>query len=265
MEANKIVDWAHYIFVSAKAGLTYASDSCDLKRYEVIKGVAQEMLSLYTEPHEDLPRRVPNGENKIYLTFDDGPDPVYTPQILDLLKKYGITSTFFLMGERVRKHPHIVKRIVDEGHAIGNHTYTHPFMILLNEKELNEELSLTDEAIRDAVGFAPVLFRPPYGLLNQGTIDLLRARGYEIMMWSEELEMYDWSFPGVDNMVRLIEEKTESGSMILLHDGGGTREETVRTLDKVIPLLLERGFHFAADYLEQSGNEHGRTAAETVR
>ncbi|WP_405080078.1 polysaccharide deacetylase family protein [Paenibacillus chitinolyticus] len=265
MEANKIVDSAHLIFVSAQAGLTYASDSCDLKRYAVIKAEAQNMLSLYREPHEDLPRRVPNGENKIYLTFDDGPDPVYTPQILDLLKKYGITCTFFLIGERVRQHPHIVKRILDEGHAIGNHTYTHPFMILLNEKELNEELSLTDEAIRDAVGFAPVLFRPPYGLLNQGTIDSLRARGYEIMMWSEELEMFDWSFPGVDNMVRLIEEKTESGSMILLHDGGGNREETVRTLEKVIPLLLERGFHFASDYLEQSGNELGRAAAGTVR
>ncbi|MEY9092338.1 NUDIX hydrolase N-terminal domain-containing protein [Paenibacillus sp. RC84] len=265
MEANKIVDWAHLIGVIAEAGLTYNSDSYDLKRYGVIKAAAQDMLSHYREPHEDLPRRVPNGENKIYLTFDDGPDPVYTPQILDLLKKYGITCTFFLMGERVREHPHIVKRILDEGHAIGNHTYTHPYMVLLNEKELNEELSRTDEAIRDAVGFAPVLFRPPYGLLNQGDIDLVRARGYEIMMWSEEFEMFDWSFPGVDNMVRLIEEKTEAGSIILLHDGGGNREETVRTVEKVVPLLLERGFHFASDYLEQSRNEHGHEAAGTAR
>ncbi|WP_082063197.1 polysaccharide deacetylase family protein [Paenibacillus sp. IHBB 10380] len=192
--------------------------------------------------------KVETMEKKIYLTFDDGPDPLYTPQILDILRENGVKATFFLIGEKVLKYPELVKLIYSEGHAIGNHTYTHPFLVLCDESKIKEEIEMTEAAIRSVIGDGTSLFRPPYGLVNEKVVHYISELEYQIIMWSKELEIFDWSLPGVDNMINLVLEKWERGSILLFHDGGGDRTETVECIEKLIPLLHSKGCTFSSDF-----------------
>lgn len=188
-------------------------------------------------------------EHAVTLTFDDGPDPEWTPQILDILKEHHLKAAFFLVGSQAEAYPWLVRRIVNEGHVIGNHTYTHPNMGEISAKQIGIELNATQWLLESITGRSTTLFRPPYNADSRPThVAELRPLkqvqdelGYLILL--ENIDPEDWARPGVDEIVKRIKEQREEGNIILLHDAGGNRSETVEALPKIIDYLQTRGDH----------------------
>jgi peptidoglycan-N-acetylglucosamine deacetylase len=187
---------------------------------------------------------VPTEEKVIALTFDDGPSPTFTPKILDLLKSYDVKATFFSVGYRMEKQPEIVKRQVEEGHEIANHTYSHPSFRRLSKAKIKEELNKTTETIYKFTGKTPKHFRPPEGYYNEKIINTANETGYTVVMWSWHLDSFDWRYPGVDYMVRKILSNATGGDIMLFHDFGGDRTTTIKALQQIIPVLKMRGYTF---------------------
>jgi peptidoglycan/xylan/chitin deacetylase (PgdA/CDA1 family) len=193
-----------------------------------------------------LPAIQVDGPTKIaYLTFDDGPDPVYTPQVLDVLRHFGVPATFFVIGSRVEQHPEIVRAAVAAGHAIGNHTFTHPKLGESTKAVFDEEISATDQAMRAALagrGAPTAIMRPPYGSIDEHTEDYARSSGLRMVLW--DVDPHDWSEPGAAHISRIVLANIQPGSVILMHDGGGDRSGTVSALATIVPALLEEGYTF---------------------
>lgn len=181
----------------------------------------------------------------IALTFDDGPNPNYTPKILDLLKEYQARATFFVTGTQVKKYPQIAKRQVLEGHELGNHTYGHPKMSALGAQQIVKELIRTEQAIVAATGKQPPrLFRPPGGYLDPVLVTGARQAGYTTVLWSFHQDTQDWNRPGVSKIVNKVVHSARRGDIVLLHDHGGNRSQTVRALKRILPELQKRGYRF---------------------
>lgn len=179
---------------------------------------------------------------KIALTFDDGPFPYYTMMILDILKKYDVKATFFMVGEMVKAYPHVAKRIVDEGHDIGNHSYTHPMLTYLSRKRALFEIEQTDAVIKKVTGQTPKFFRPPYGSYQKTAYLLAEEEGHKIILWSADCR--DWSKPGVQTIVNKVMWAIKPGAIILLHDGGGNRMQTVKATEILLQQLLKTDYKF---------------------
>lgn len=203
-------------------------------------------------------------ERKIALTFDDGPDPQYTPQILDALQQAGVHATFFIIGANGERHPELLRRIVDEGHELGNHTFTHPNISVISHTQIELELSATQRLLASAVGRQSLLFRAPYAEDSEPeTIDQVRpielASGLGYLTVGMQIDPDDWKRPGVDEIVRRIIEAAErgEGNVVLLHDAGGDRSQTVQAIPKIVEVLRDRGFQFVtiADLLGRSRND----------
>jgi peptidoglycan/xylan/chitin deacetylase (PgdA/CDA1 family) len=187
-------------------------------------------------------------QNKIALTFDDGPQDIYTPQILDILKKYGVKATFFLIGKNVEAFPDVAKRIAQEGHCIGNHTYSHPDLVLKTKEHIRLELKNAQDAIYKATGIKPYLFRPPYGADNHWVALEVENLGYVIIKWSTSglNGRNDLQF---DKLAQEVITNTRNGSIILLHDGNRLshkidRSQIVKALPIIIETLQGQGYHF---------------------
>ncbi len=153
----------------------------------------------------------------ICLTFDDGPDPVYTPAILDVLGAYNAKATFFVLGQAAEEFPHLVERIVGEGHTIGNHTYSHPNPWFTSEEIAREEVTRTSDIIEQIAGVRPRWFRPPYGRLRfamrqQATLDNMTT-----VLWNRSI--IDWGLLGNASGIRNRMERIEAGDIVLMHDG----------------------------------------------
>ena len=196
--------------------------------------------------------------NKISITFDDGPDPEWTPKILDVLKEKGVKATFFLIGVEAQKYPGLTKRIYAEGHEIGNHTFTHPDISNINKRYFEVELNLTERFFEGKLGVKPVLFRPPYSVDQEpDTADQVRplelAQQLGYITVGDKIDPNDWR----DNPRRPANEIVEDvlknlppcapgnvtcGNVLLLHDGGGNRSETVKALPEIIDGIRQRGF-----------------------
>lgn len=196
-----------------------------------------------TKAREELVWNVKTQQRVIALTFDDGPDIAYTPQILDLLKKYHAAATFFVVGKSVEKYPDIARREVLEGHELANHTYSHPLMRQISEPQLHDELVKTNEIIRKTTGQVPHYFRPPNAFYNEMIINTAKQSGFRIVMWSSQ-DTRDWSRPGVQKIVDSVVHHVQNGSIVLLHDYGGDRSQTVAALAKILPELERRGYQF---------------------
>ncbi len=179
---------------------------------------------------------------EIALTFDDGPDPNYTPQILDVLQRYGIKATFFCIGRQVEAYPQIVRQEYEAGHVIGNHSWTHPDLGLLPASDILSELNQTFGAIQEVIGVQLAFFRPPYGSLSTQVLAQACHLGVTTVMWNAGEEARDWSRPGVKFIIRQILSLVRNGSIILMHDGGGDRSQTVAALPVIIQRLQDRGF-----------------------
>ncbi|UNK19916.1 polysaccharide deacetylase family protein [Paenibacillus sp. N3/727] len=159
------------------------------------------------------------GKQDFALTFDDGPDPVYTPQLLDLLKRYDMKATFFLVGSHAESHPDVVKQIHEEGHLIGIHNYIHKSNWLMRPKTVRMQLKRTDDIIYNVTGERPTFYRPPWGIVN--LFDFAKNSGYRIVLWSAMFG--DWrSKTGSDKLAKRMLRKLKPGEVMLLHDCGTT-------------------------------------------
>ena len=177
----------------------------------------------------------------VALTFDDGPHPTWTPQVLNILDLFQIKATFFVVGENVDRYPGLTAEILRRGHSVQNHTYTHPDLVTLSNDQVDLELRRNHIELRAAGVPKPNCLRPPYGSYDQ-RIDLLaEARGLQLVLW--DVDTRDWSRPGVPTIVdRAIQ--AGSGDIVLMHDGGGDRSQTVEALPEIILELDERGYDF---------------------
>lgn len=178
----------------------------------------------------------------IALTFDDGPSPVYTPQILSILQRYKVHATFFCVGEWVHLYPGLVQETFRAGNVIGDHTWSHPDLTRLSPYVVRWQLSSASAAIQEAIGRPPVLFRPPYGATDAAVVGVASQLGLLQILWT--VDPRDWARPGVDAIVNNVLSHATNGSIILMHDGGGDRTETVLALPLIISALLQRGFMF---------------------
>lgn len=190
-------------------------------------------------------------EKTLVLTFDDGPDPDWTPKLLDLLDRHKIPAAFFVLGEQVRRHPEILRRIARRGDVIGNHTYHHSDPTKISSERLRKEIADTDAAIVEAAGFRPTLFRVPYDVETEpDTLEQMKiARTVAeagLAVAGAAIDSFDWKREGAERIVANIEAGLADprNHLILLHDSGGDREQTLRALEKLIPDLQARGYKF---------------------
>ena len=183
----------------------------------------------------------------VALTFDDGPDPEWTPRLLDILKEKGAKATFFMIGANMEKHPELVRRIVREGHLAGLHTYSHPNIAEVSEERTRLEFNATQRLLEAITDRSSILFRPPY---NADThphepeelvpVQIANKMGYITI--TEDIDTEDWDLPGVNTIVdRVTEGRQYGGNVVLLHDAGGDREQTVMALPELIDYLRNRG------------------------
>lgn len=189
-------------------------------------------------------RHVPVNEKAIALTFDDGPDGDFTPRILEVLRAHRAKATFFVVGKQVEYYPEVLRQVAAAGHEIGSHTYSHPRLSGLSDARLRSELARTADLIRSVCGVAPVYFRPPFGVISSASIQVVRDCGYTIILWDRELDSRDWERPGVDRIVERVVSNARPGSIVLLHDGGGCRSQTVAALEKILDQLAAKGYRF---------------------
>jgi len=186
---------------------------------------------------------LPCNGTDIALTIDDGPHPTWTPKVLAVLARHGIRATFCMVGENVARNRDLVARVTDAGHQIANHTYTHPMDLAKQARtRIDEQITRTTELLTTAEGQAPALFRAPGGAWSPRILAACRAAGLRPLDWS--VDTVDWSRPGVRSIAEAILTKTRSGSIILNHDGGGNRAQTVEALGIALPRLIDAGYHF---------------------
>lgn len=184
---------------------------------------------------------------KVALTFDDGPNSRYTLKILDILKKHNIKACFFLLGENVEYYPRIAKRIKEEGHLIGNHTYSHQHLKRMKLKNILWQIKKAEEVYKKILNLRPKFFRPPYGECNKAVENIADEKGYKLVGWG--ICANDWKNPPPELIAERIISQAKDGSIILLHDGanirhGQSRINTVKALPRIITTLKAKGFKF---------------------
>ncbi|MFC7681599.1 polysaccharide deacetylase family protein [Paenibacillus sp. GCM10028914] len=213
----------------------------------------------YYEQRGEIVWEVPTPNKVIALTFDDGPDNDTTENILDLLKQYDAKATFFVVGNRVEKYPEIVKRELEEGHEVGNHSFSHPSFDRIGSSNMMNELNKTQEAILKATGHHSVLFRPPGGSYNESIVQHCKKSGLLMILWSWHQDTLDWRKPGVDKIVNKVLKNAHNGDIVLMHDFVSDSTQTYEALKIILPELKKRGFTFVTisdllSYREQAKN-----------
>lgn len=172
----------------------------------------------------------------VYLTFDDGPHPTWTPKMLAVLRKYGVRAVFFEVGQNVATYPSTTRAVRSAGHLVGNHTWSHPNLTLLSSSAVTSQLNRMESAL----GYRPRCVRPPYGATNSRIRSIIEARGQRQILWT--VDPRDWARPGTTTIVNRVLANVRDGSRVLLHDGGGDRSQTVAAVDLLIPKLRARGY-----------------------
>ena len=204
-----------------------------------------------TNPDSPLPKVPPPGMKVRYnsvhtdqmvlgMTFDDGPHPVNTPKLLDLLKEKNIKATFFLVGERVKMHPEIVRRMLAEGHEVANHTWTHPSLTSISDEKIRSEFTRTADAIWEAAQYRPHIMRPPFGATNRRIEQwVFNEFGYSSITWS--VDPNDWRRPGVQVVANRLIAGAHKGAIMLAHD---IHAPTIEAMPQVFDALLAKGYKF---------------------
>lgn len=183
-----------------------------------------------------------NCDMKIALTFDDGPHGVKTAVILDILKKYSVPATFFVLGENAEKHPEIIKREIKEGHEIGNHTYSHLAISEKNISGMRDEIIKTENSVYEITEYRPKLFRPPEGRCNENIASIAASLDYSVILWN--IDTRDWAHTSRDCIVDMVLNNIESGDIVLFHDAVSGKSNTADALEIIIPKLKEKGYIF---------------------
>ncbi|BBD68381.1 polysaccharide deacetylase [Nostoc commune NIES-4072] len=205
-------------------------------------------------------------EKVIALTFDDGPSPKNTAQILEILKKNNIKATFFMVGQMVKYFPQVAKQVAADGHVIGNHTWHH-WYFQMDGATASSEIDRTADIIYKTTGEKTTLFRPPGGFLNNGLAQYAKNQKYAVMMWSEQSGDAERRSPQVPMLVKNVLKQAKPGAIVLLHDGGGNRSKSVKALPEMIAGLKAQGYRFVTipQLLEmQAKEESAVTAASSV-
>ncbi len=190
---------------------------------------------------------VPLHQKVVALTFDDGPNPPYTNQIVDYLHSQHVPATFFVVGRAVAAYPDVVRKEVQTGNALGNHTWDHAHLVLESSRHIQQEIEQTDAIIRRVTGVHTMLFRPPFGARDYAVVSVARRMGYEVIMWSEPLPK-DWQGPPPTVIRDRVLRYVKDGDIIVLHDGnrgkGGNRQNTVEATKLIVEALRARGYGF---------------------
>lgn len=183
-------------------------------------------------------------EKVVALTFDDGPHPIYTPQVLDILDQYQAKATFFMIGSRMEEYPDIVKEVAARGHLIANHTYTHPYNLrTLSPEKLKWEIDQCQLSMQHIAGQNTYLFRPPRGILNQEIIKMLQEKGYRIALWG--ICVYQRKIPTPEMMATRVINHAHPGQIILIHDGRTDfRWKDVEATRLIVKSLSQQGYRF---------------------
>lgn len=184
--------------------------------------------------------RIPTAQPLVAMTFDDGPHPSLTPQLLDMLAARGLRATFYVIGRNAARYPQILQRMVAEGHEIGNHTWSHPSLHGHSSASILSQVDRTNAAVYEAVGRPPVTMRPPYGnLYDNQRLMLFQQRGMPTIIWS--VDPQDWQRPGSSVVARRIVQGSHSGGVVLAHD---IHSATVRAMPAALDGVMARGFRF---------------------
>ena len=192
-----------------------------------------------------LPAHAEAGQSVVYLTFDDGPHPSFTTPIMEILTRYAAPATFFALGAQIAQYPDLTATLATNGHSLQNHTYSHPALNRISREAYVDEVTRADAAIQAAVGEAAlptICLRPPYGAIDSATASIAAELGKSIVMW--DVDPQDWRQPGADQIARHILSHAYPGAIILMHDGGGGRSQTVAALRTVLAELAARSFTF---------------------
>ncbi|MFF5389706.1 polysaccharide deacetylase family protein [Streptomyces sp. NPDC013012] len=174
------------------------------------------------------------------LTFDDGPDPRHTPAILDTLRRHDCRAMFFVCGEMAVENQDLLRRMAAEGHVVGNHSWSHPLIPELRPSLIRDELGSTSEVVERALGTAPLWYRAPYGAWNRHSFEIGAELGMEPLAWT--VDTLDWKEPGTDSIVRRVLDGAAPGVVVLNHDAGGDRSQSVAALRRYLPELLDAGY-----------------------
>lgn len=207
---------------------------------------------------EPAAKIIPESSNKelkrVAITFDDGPDEYFTPQVLDILKEYNVKATFFIVGSVASKNPDVLKRIDEEGHVVASHGWSHSNFTKMSDKKIAQELQKTNDLIEEITGKPTSLFRLPYGDFNQRVLETVANEGYHNIYWS--IDPRDWSGISSKEIVNHIKEKIEPGAIILLHSNGSKDSipNTAKALPHIIEYLQEQGYEMVTipELLEDS-------------
>lgn len=222
----------------------------------------------------DLPKRfegaliseatLPAKEKVIALTFDDGPWPQSTAQVLDILKKNNIKATFFIVGQNLKVHPDLGKRVVNEGHIIANHTWHHWYHYM-NPQTSAFEIDNTSNLIYQVTGVKTTLFRPPGGIKTNGPYNYAKNQKYATIMWSSDSS--DYSRPPVARLIHNVMREAKPGGIVLMHDGGGNRSNTVAALPQIINNFRKQGYRFVTipELLDMQDKQLQATVTATTK
>ncbi|CAI6028472.1 Peptidoglycan-N-acetylglucosamine deacetylase [Paenibacillus sp. JJ-100] len=199
----------------------------------------------YYEERGEIVWEVPTQNKLIALTFDDGPDPVQTPEILAILKQYQAKATFFVLGKWAEKYPNIIKQEQLEGHEIANHTFAHTYAVRSTvASQYMKDIEAAEASIVEAGVERPLLFRPPGGYYNEMVINAAKQKGYTIILWSWHQDTRDWALPGVSAIVSKVLKNAHNGDIVLFHDKIVGKSHTIDALRKILPKLQEQGYQF---------------------
>ncbi|MGD8190862.1 polysaccharide deacetylase family protein [Brevibacillus ginsengisoli] len=187
--------------------------------------------------------RIDTQRKVIALTFDDGPDPTYTPLILETLHKNGVPATFFVLGSQVDKFPKIIRWVKKAGHEIGSHGYYHHDLHRLTEQEIYDDIKRAEKSIWRQTGILPQYYRPPGGVVTHDVTNAVQASGYDLVHWS--VDPRDWSLRRTAAVIaESVKSHTRSGDILLFHDGGLNQRQTIKALQELITDLKSRGYKF---------------------
>jgi peptidoglycan/xylan/chitin deacetylase (PgdA/CDA1 family) len=185
----------------------------------------------------------PGTVKRCALTFDDGPDNRWTPRIATVLESYGVRGTFMCVGQRVAQNPHVLQHLVQGGHIVGNHSWSHPNLTQLTPEQIRWQMERTDDEIQQVAGIRPRFFRPPYGAMNEDVIRIAVALRYKILYW--DVDSLDWSGLTAAQVVTNVMSHVHPGTIVLMHSAGGRCEDlsnTVQALPVLIRILRREGY-----------------------
>ncbi len=204
--------------------------------------LGMQFLTIHAAESSLVIRSGSTDDKKIALTFDDGPHPKKTDEILDLLEKYDIRATFFIIGQNAIYYPEPLKRTVSLGHEIGNHTFRHDGVSKMSEMMIEKELRDTEKVIFELTGTPVRLFRPPEGNCSENILTAAKNEEYSVILWTVDTK--DWELVSTENIVKNVEKNVRNGSILLFHDYTLSGAHTLDALKILIPKLMDEGYEF---------------------